>query len=496
MMLLLLLLSFWGQLVLSTPSSSPSLWMALVKNEHRLQKPESLLKVKITHHFKSSLPHLVNINHLNDWDEYIENEGTYDDSYLKVYQFEGNQKDVIYSIYGDKVDHFDTNILYVERNMAVKKQGGEGLESSFTEKRWVQGSHGLQESTESNQQLPPIINKDSSCRISPNTGSNNGYKPGYFSWGLDIIDSRNPVMDLHYCPANGRTGNGVRVFILDTGFVNPLPSHIPSNRVIREFDAYPNGDFCSDKDGHGTHTGSLIISDEYGGAPGAKLHIYKVLNDQGGGTLADILNALVQILISPHNDGVISMSLGLYLDSTKTPSFAINDVLYQLMNTKNFIVLAAAGNDGRDACYNYPSNVPGVISVGAIGINRVKAGFSNYGSCVTVFAPGVNVVSSGLIKESAAHYSGTSQATPIASSVIALYKQQYGISEPAKNVIDKFLNFTTVNTIYGLDSHSPNKLVYIGSFGHHINPPTNPNNSTIIYSTFVILILPLFIFFF
>jgi hypothetical protein len=438
-------------------------WVALVVGNHKLVKPISniLPKVKITHHFTNVDSSFGSYVRREGWSDYS---GTSEDlysykSYYKVYQFEGNKDDIVYSLYGGmSIDDFgEIQIISLERNYIVKKTG---------------------------------------CRIAPNTGATNGFKPGYFSYGLDVLDTRSPTMDLKYCTATSGGGTGVDVFILDTGFASPVPLHVKSNHVVREFDAYPNGNFCSDLDGHGTHTGCLFVSDYYGGAPNITLHVYKVLNDDGTGTLADILNAFIQIYISNYTNGVISMSLGVYLGNMPgSPSAAIDNLVQQLIVTKNFIIGASAGNDANDACNNYPSRIDGIISVGAVDQSIHKASYTNYGSCVHVFAPGSDIISGSLSLTGSARYYGTSQALPIAMSIMCLYIEHYGVNTDNDFIITKFLNFTSVNRISGLDSLSPNKLPYIGAFDFDHDPPSSISNGNVLKCNILILYMIVCIFF-
>lgn len=322
------------------------------------------------------------------------------------------------------------------------------------------------------------------CRYSQSSGRS-GYQPGSFSWGVDVIDSRAPGMDLAFCPAANARGDGVDVFILDTGLGYDITMN--NSMVYRDFDYYYNPDTygsrepTSDGDGHGSHTGGLIASTVYGVAPGVRLHVYKVLNDQGFGSFSALAAALTDIYSRGTRRGVISMSLGTIQDS----SLAVETLLLNLISDRDMVVVAAAGNDAQDACQNFPSNVNGVISVGATDINYWKASFSNFGRCVTLFSPGKDIMSCGKSLNSPLIMSGTSMATPIVAGTMALLVQLFP-SLSSKQLTSKLVDISTKNTLLNLGSSSPNRFVYIGGVssgggGGGVDSPStppSPNDST------------------
>lgn len=238
----------------------------------------------------------------------------------------------------------------------------------------------------------------SSCRIYSPSSANFGY-------GLDMIDSRTLSLDNKYCPDLKNQGEGSSVFVLDTGFLtstNSIPSDINPFKIYRIFDDHYNGDYASDLNGHGTHVTSIICSSTYGVAPKSSMYILKVLSDSGSGSFANIVNALLLIYTSSqYTHGVISMSLGVYLgDGAYTsPSLTIDSLIGLLMNEKNFVVVAAAGNDGKNSCSHYPSKIPGVISVGSSNRFKSRSYFSNYGTCVSTFAPGEEIRALSILSE-------------------------------------------------------------------------------------------------
>jgi subtilisin family serine protease len=122
----------------------------------------------------------------------------------------------------------------------------------------------------------------------------------------------------------------------------------------------------------------------------------------------------------------------------------------------------AAGNDSADACGGSPGRVPEAITVGATDNTDAKAAFSNFGTCVDLFAPGVNVESVGITGPDAkATLSGTSMATPHVTGGIALYLSQNPTATPA-DVAAALTDAATPNKVGSPGTGSPNRLLYVG----------------------------------
>lgn len=228
------------------------------------------------------------------------------------------------------------------------------------------------------------------------------------SWGLDRSDSANGALDGKYSYAN--TGAGVKIYVIDTGL--SVASRDFAGRVLPGKSFVNDGRGTDDCAGHGTHVTGIAAGTTYGIAKGASIVPVRVLDCNGVGYASDIISA-VNWVIANHTGGpaVINVSLG------GSFSASLNAALSQAVN-RGFVVVAAAGNSGVDACTSSPASAAGVIAVGAMANPTSWASYSNYGPCVDINAPGSNIVSDWL-NGGTATLSGTSMATPHVAGLIA-----------------------------------------------------------------------------
>ena len=182
---------------------------------------------------------------------------------------------------------------------------------------------------------------------------------------------------------DGSKGDGVTVAVIDTG-VTRVPD-LRQTEFVSGYNFVDDNRDTTDYNGHGTHVAGTIAqatNNEYGVAgvaPKAKIMPLKVLGDNGGGTVADIAEAIMYA--ADNGATVINMSLGGGGES-KTLADAI-DYAYG----KGVVIIAAAGNEGRNAAA-YPGRYPKVISVAATDATDNKADYSNFGAGVDIAAPG------------------------------------------------------------------------------------------------------------
>ena len=288
-----------------------------------------------------------------------------------------------------------------------------------------------------------------STSFSQTLQNDNGWRP---AWGLDRIDQRETELNDTYNYT--LTGAGVSVYVFDSGINSSHEEFTgriePGFNVIN--DAYGTED-CS---GHGSHTASLIGGTTYGVAKQVKLIPVRVLNCRSGNSSSATLYTAINWVIEHHQTGVpaiINLSVGM------SKSIAFNEAAQALI-ADGLIVVGAAGNQNRDACLYSPASEPSVISVGGIDRAALRASYSNYGSCVDIFAPGSDLVgawfgSTDIYRSS----SGTSNAAPIVSGIVALMLQD-NPSLTQSQVKERLKTNATRDVLFNIGSGSQNLLTY------------------------------------
>src|SRR5687767_10604791 len=264
-------------------------------------------------------------------------------------------------------------------------------------------------------------------------------------WGLDRIDQRNRPLNAIY--TFNWTGSGVRVYVIDTGIRTAHNEF--GGRASNVFDAFGgNGQDCN---GHGTHVAGTVGSSTYGVAKAAKLRGVRVLNCSGSGSWSGIIAGLDWVRVNHIKPAVANMSLGGGFSSS------VNTATNNLSNAGVFVAVAA-GNSNADACNYSPASASAITTVASSTSSDAKSSFSNWGSCVEVYAPGSSITSTWL-NGGTNTISGTSMASPHVAGVAALYKGVYGYASTA--TIDSWIKINaTANVITGNPSGTPNRLPY------------------------------------
>ncbi|KAL9190002.1 hypothetical protein ACHAXT_009677 [Thalassiosira profunda] len=254
-------------------------------------------------------------------------------------------------------------------------------------------------------------------------------------WGLDRVDSPGQKDGMY---KYDETGAGVHIYVIDSGintshgeFIGRLGNGIHFGRKGDVVDS-----IGEDDNGHGTHCAGTAAGTTYGVAKGATLHSVKTLNRQGSGTTAAILAGMEWVIdqCEPSNKlCVASMSLGYGGRVGSVDTAAAN------MVSAGIVVSIAAGNSNANAC-NYSPITPGALTVGSVnnsgGATNSRSSFSNYGSCVDVFAPGGAVKSAWIGGSSRTNtISGTSMACPHVSGAAALLIERNGSTDGVHDAI-------------------------------------------------------------
>jgi hypothetical protein len=237
--------------------------------------------------------------------------------------------------------------------------------------------------------------------------------------------------------------------------------------VVSGFTSINDGNGTNDCNGHGTHVSGTVGGSTYGVAKSVTLVPVRVLNCSGSGTNSGVI-AGVDWVSSNHTAGqpaVANMSLGGGASSALDTAVnnSINDgVTYAI----------AAGNSNTNACTQSPARVANAITVGSTTNTDARSSFSNFGTCVDIFAPGSNITSSWNTSDTATNtISGTSMATPHVAGVAALFLEANPGASPA-TVASAIISNATLNHVSNPGTGSPNRLLYsIFSGGP---PPPSP----------------------
>jgi subtilisin family serine protease len=291
-------------------------------------------------------------------------------------------------------------------------------------------------------------------------------------YGLDRTDQRNLPLNSTY--TYGATGAGTTAYVIDTGI---RISHSQfGGRASFGYDFVDGDADASDCNGHGTHVAGTIGGSTYGIAKASSLVAVRVLDCAGEGAGADII-AGIDWVTGQHSAGendVANMSLGTILGTSSTIDAAVRN---SILDGTTYAIAAGNGNAlgmADDACNTSPSRVAEAITVSATDSSDRKASFANYGTCVDIFAPGVNVLSSWYTNDTATNtISGTSMAAPHVAGVAAQFLQVNPGASPA-TVASGINSNATPGKVVSPGSGSPNRLLYNAFLGAGPSPEPSP----------------------
>jgi subtilisin family serine protease len=277
---------------------------------------------------------------------------------------------------------------------------------------------------------------------------------GSSTWGLGRISHVSKGTSSY--TYDDTAGAGTCAYIIDTGIYT---AHTEFEGRATFLANYAGDGQNSDGNGHGTHVAGTIGSKTYGVAKKTKLYAVKVLDSSGSGTNSGVIAGINFVASdsktrSCPNGAVANMSLG------GSKSTAVNSATAGVVSAGVFMAVAA-GNDGRDAANYSPASEPTAFTVGATDSSDAKASFSNYGSLVDVFAPGVSILSTWN-NGGTNSISGTSMATPHVAGLGAYLLGLEGKMTPAA-LGSRIVALANKNKITGLPSGTVNALAFNGN---------------------------------
>jgi len=290
------------------------------------------------------------------------------------------------------------------------------------------------------------------------------------TWGLDRIDQALRPLSTTY--RYGRTGAGVTAFIIDTGI---RPTHVDfhasgttTTRVSGGYTAIADGNGTGDCNGHGTHVAGTVGGLRWGVAKAATLVPVRVLDCGGSGSWSGVIAGLDFVARSAARPAVANMSLG---------GGASSSVDTAVRNTvaAGVSVVVAAGNSNANACNYSPAREPQAVTVGATTSSDARSSFSNFGTCLDLFAPGSAITSAVSTSDTAtATYNGTSMASPHVAGAAALMLEALPGLTPTQ-VSDRLIAYSTTGRLSSIGTGSPNRLLFT-------NPDENPLSTVSVMS--------------
>ncbi|TFB07253.1 Subtilisin-like protease 2 [Trichoderma ghanense] len=241
--------------------------------------------------------------------------------------------------------------------------------------------------------------------------------PGLIRLSNKAVGGQNYIFDTS-------AGSNITAYVVDTG-IRITHSEFEGRAT---FGANFVNSVDTDENGHGSHVAGTIGGATFGVAKNVQLVAVKVLDADGSGSNSGVLNGM-QFVVNDvqakklSGKAVMNMSLG------GSFSTAVNNAITALTNA-GIVPVVAAGNENQDTANTSPGSAPQAITVGAIDATTdIRAGFSNFGTGVDIYAPGVDVLSVGIKSDiDTAVLSGTSMASPHVAGLAAYLMALEGVS--------------------------------------------------------------------
>jgi subtilisin family serine protease len=275
------------------------------------------------------------------------------------------------------------------------------------------------------------------------------------TWGIARTSTINIVPGGPYIrPEQG--GEGVRAYIIDTGI---LTTHVDFGGRASVGANFIPSESNQDLNGHGTHCAGTVGGNTYGIAKKCTLIAVKVLDRNGSGTVAGVVDGINWT--ANHGRGTLATAnLSLGGGFSQASNNAVD-----AMVTAGVFTAVAAGNSDANACNYSPASSPLGTCVGATDSSDIRAYFSNWGQCVDIMAPGVSITSDyiGASNAATAVLSGTSMAAPHVCGVGAVYRGKNPL-DTAADVKNWVINTRSAKIPIGDLKGSPSRLLHQGCY--------------------------------
>jgi subtilisin family serine protease len=295
------------------------------------------------------------------------------------------------------------------------------------------------------------------------------------SWGLDRIDQHALPLDNSY--SYDPTASNVTAYVVDSGIHIGLADF--GGRARYGWDFVGNKQEADDCNGHGTHVAGTIGGTAYGVAKNVNLVAVRVFACDGTGNEMGLIHGLEWVVNNAVKPAVVNLSwqricvdINKHVQNCPTDDdLAVTSAMSKVIFQGGLPEVVSAGNSTIDGCGDSFDRVVGSIVVGATDATDAIAGYSNWGACLDLFAPGTNIVSDfspnvttgGCAGGTTCTLSGTSMAAPHVTGAIAqlLSSPQWASATPAQIKNQLQANMVTTGVVTGLDPSSPNKLLYL-----------------------------------
>jgi len=280
-------------------------------------------------------------------------------------------------------------------------------------------------------------------------------------WGLDRVDQA--ALPLNTTYIYNVTGASVNAYIIDSG-IRATHTNF-GGRVVGAYTYINDGQGTNDCNGHGTHVAGIVGGSTYGVAKGVTLHSVRVLDCLAQGTISGIVAGIDWVRLNHVKPAVANVSI-IASASTALDTAVSNAVAAGI----TFVV--AAGNNNGDACALSPARVASAVTVGVTNNLDERWVSSNFGTCVDLFAPGIDITSTWYTSDTATNMMyGTSMATAHVTGAAALYLGTATTATPA-TVASMLTTRMTANKVINPGTGSPNRLLFTRWIGDTVVPTT------------------------